>query len=295
MTTEHEFDRIARAWLSEGPTRIPDRAVDAALLEVHLTPQRRAWWPARRSTSMHPAIRLAAAAVFVLAVGVVAYNLPRGGQGTIPPPSPTPTVVPSPSPSPTPKTFSLTPATGVPVRVRLGAPDGWTSDSSFVMQKHGGARPDGMAIAVWLVSNIYGEGCQWEGTLADPPIGPTVDDLADALAGLTDREVTGPVDVRIGGYPGRELEMTIPDLPDFLACDEGQFRSWTDPFGSWRFHQGPLEHSRILILDVDGTRLVVFGRSWPGTSPADLAEMNGLLDSMQIESSSPSSTPATTP
>ena len=46
--SEHDFDRTARLWLEDGPTDMPDRALQAALDEIHVTQQRRAWWPARR-------------------------------------------------------------------------------------------------------------------------------------------------------------------------------------------------------------------------------------------------------
>ena len=280
---ELEFDRIARSWLLEGPTRLADRVVDAALDEVHLTSQRRAFWPARRRTPMPIYLRLAAAAALVVAVGLATWSLLPGGPGQVgPTPSPSPTIGPSPTPEATPTSLRLSPGSSSIVVV-MAALDGWVQPDTFVVQKHGGDQPDGMAIAAWLVKNVYREGCQWEGSLYDPQIETSPEALANALAALNDREVTAPVPVTIDGYSGYELEMTIPDL-DFATCDEAQFRTWIDPFDGPRFHQGPLEHSRILILDVDTTRLLVFGRSWPGTSPADLAEMNGLLDSMQIES-----------
>jgi hypothetical protein len=48
--------------------------------------------------------------------------------------------------------------------------------------------------------------------------------------------------------------------------------------------------------DVDGTRVLVFGRSFPDTSAADRAELNAILDSMQIEAiASPSASPSGAP
>ena len=39
--TDHNFDRIAELWLRDGPTEAPDRGLQAALDEVHVTRQRR--------------------------------------------------------------------------------------------------------------------------------------------------------------------------------------------------------------------------------------------------------------
>ena len=90
---ENEFDRTARAWLDDGPTRMSDRALLSALEEIHTTRQRRDWWPARRPTPVSIFAGVATAAVFVVAVGLVAINV-------VPSPSDRPSVGgPSPSPS----------------------------------------------------------------------------------------------------------------------------------------------------------------------------------------------------
>jgi hypothetical protein len=91
---ENEFDRAARAWLDDGPTRMSDRALASALQEIHTTRQRRAPWSAWRATPVSTFARMAAAAV-LLAVGVLAVNVvqrepdaPHVGGAS---PSPTPT------------------------------------------------------------------------------------------------------------------------------------------------------------------------------------------------------------
>ena len=96
---ENEFDRTARAWLEDGPTRMSDRAVLSALEEIHTTRQRRAWWPVRRATPVNIIIRAAIAAVLVVGVGLVAINvLPRQSDGSGV--GGEPTARPSPSASP---------------------------------------------------------------------------------------------------------------------------------------------------------------------------------------------------
>ncbi len=102
---ENEFDRTARAWLEDGPTRMSDRAVLSALEEIHTTRQRRAWWPARRATPVNIFVRAAIAAVLVVGVGLVAINvLPRqsdgSGVGGQPSASPSPSASAPPSPAP---------------------------------------------------------------------------------------------------------------------------------------------------------------------------------------------------
>jgi hypothetical protein len=103
---ENEFDRTARAWLEDGPTRLSDRAVLSALEEIHTTRQRRAWWPARRASPVSIFVRAAVAAVLVVGVGLVAINvLPRQPDGSgiggqpIASPSPSASLPPSPGQS----------------------------------------------------------------------------------------------------------------------------------------------------------------------------------------------------
>jgi hypothetical protein len=91
--TDNDFDRTARAWLEDGPSRISDRAVLSALEEIHTTRQRRAMWPAWRATPVSTFARLASAAVLVVAVGliatIVAQRQPDGSNvGASPSPTP---------------------------------------------------------------------------------------------------------------------------------------------------------------------------------------------------------------
>jgi len=299
--TSDDFGRTTREWLDEGPTRMSDRALEATLEEVHVTPQRRAWWPAKRLPEFPLWAR--AAAIVVLVLGAVAMGStlrPAGVAGPIGVPSPTAPATPTASPPPTATMSSIALTYGVqyPYRLHLTVPTTWSArDLEFVISKNGGDAPTGMAIGTWLVSNLYVDGCNWQAGLLDPPVGPTVDDLATAIAAFPDRDTTTPTDVTIDGFSGKELEMTVPDV-DFTSCDNAQFRSWVGPDDGIRFHEGPLERSRILILDIDGTRVLTFGRTFPETSAADRAELDAILDSMRIESlaaQSPSTSPSAAP
>lgn len=96
MTSERDFDRIARAWLEPGPNEAPDRAIAAALLAIESTPQVR-WslrWPTWRPRTMtRLTVLVALGGALLLLVG----GLLLGG-GTPPVPSPAPA---SSDPSPT--------------------------------------------------------------------------------------------------------------------------------------------------------------------------------------------------
>lgn len=85
------------------------------------------------------------------------------------------------------------------------------------------------------MTNLVDHGCR-DHSWADPPVGPSVNDLATALADLAPFGVTSPPkDVTIFGYSGKYLELTVPDLPvegdpgddrRFTGCEDGKLKSW---------------------------------------------------------------------
>ena len=97
MTDDRSFERAARSWLEIGPTEAPERAVEAAFLEIASTPQERDWHVPWRLPKMTPLARalVGVAAVAVLLVGGVIL-LPAM-TGTIGGPHATPTASPAPS------------------------------------------------------------------------------------------------------------------------------------------------------------------------------------------------------
>jgi hypothetical protein len=96
MTDDHDFDRLARAWLELSPDRAPERSVAAVLQAVEVTPQVRRWsrWLPGRDIQMTRLSLLTSAAV----VGLIAVS----GLLILNRPNPAITAVPSPSPRPTP-------------------------------------------------------------------------------------------------------------------------------------------------------------------------------------------------
>ena len=117
----------------------------------------------------------------------------------------------------------------------------------------------------------------WTETALEPPLGPTVDDLATALENQLTREATTS-DVTLDGYTGKLVKMTVPTDAVFTDCDSGEFRSWDG-----RYHQGPGQQDDVYILDVEGFRLVIDTLSYPGSSAADLEKLQQMLDTIQIE------------
>ncbi len=168
-----------------------------------------------------------------------------------------------------------------PLRVQYTvAADGW--EAWFGASKS--TRDDHVLVSVVTVTNLVRHGCR-DHSRADPPVGPTVDDLASALADLAPFRVTSPpTDVTIDGYRGKHLELTVPNV-DVGGCFRRELHSWFAPLndGAFRGYDGPGDIEEFWILDVEGSRLVVSIQRTPGMPAEDVAEARAILDSMRIE------------
>ena len=122
----------------------------------------------------------------------------------------------------------------------------------------------------WTVSKVAAEPCG-ETEYADP--GPTVGDLADALAALPVWETTPPVSRTIDGHRGVFMELNVPSTMP-TECDGG-LRSWIDVHGSSQ-GIGPGKTQLLWIVDVDGQRLMMVAGFFPGKggpTPQQVDEM----------------------
>jgi len=86
MTDDRSLERAARSWIETGPTRAPDRVVEAALHLITTTPQERglrALRPTWRSQTMNRIALFGATAAAFVAVGLGAMYLSDGQPGTV--------------------------------------------------------------------------------------------------------------------------------------------------------------------------------------------------------------------
>ena len=249
--------------------------------------------------------------VAAIVIGIVSGCGSSGPGATANPtlsPTPTPSSAPTPSPTPSikdvmklekfaplePGTYFIDPDSdpSTPLRVVYEVPfEGWSQwfgAVKFAGDVH-------VAINITTVVNLVRHGCR-DHSWADPPVGPSVDDLAVALAELAPFRVTSaPKNVTVYGYRGKYLELTVPDLraegDDFPGCVDGNLSSWVAPIdvaegegGAFHaYNAEPVEE--FWILDVDGTRLVIETTWSPASPPEDMAEMRAILDSIWIEPS----------
>ena len=292
MSTDREVTRIVRSWLEEGVNALPDRVLDAVLDQVPATPQRRPWWPTWRLPLMNTQIRIviAAAAVVVLAL-IVVNVLPKstgvGGPTAVPSPTPellTGVIVPM-----KPGTYLV--ADPFLVRATLTLPAGWEGGIPgpyFVALD----QPQGPgAVYFSIFTDVDADPCHAKGFLSPPP-GPTVDNLATALAGMPDVTATTPTAATLGGYQGKQLTLTAP--ASFAGCtltSDGSFEIWHLPLGATS-NMTPGQIDRVWILEVGGQRVVIDAPQTPGENATDIAAVQGVLDSIHLAPGSPAASAA---
>ena len=281
MTAERDVTRIVRSWLEDGVTRLPDRALDRVLDDLPATPQRRAWWPARRLPQMNTSIRIAMAVAAVVVLALIGVNLVPRTAGVGGPPS-TPLPTPSSTPAPTlPPSGQLAPGTYRSDFMTYTLPAGWSSYGGWGANKNDGNPPNGMFVAPWAsIATVYKDPCHWQTTAAK--VGPKVDDAVAALVAQKRGSIVTPGDVTIDGFHGKQIDLMVPLDVKIAVCDGGQYKSFTTASGGDRYNQGPGQHDLLDILDVNGRTLVIDRVFYPANTAADRAELQAIVDSIKI-------------
>lgn len=257
-----------------------------------------------------PARVAAAAVIGVLAIGGALYILEPGGSSVGGPgPTPTATISPTlrPSPTPSPSTpalheGALTAGTYVSrpfaqpgsdacysppqpgcidstdddaVRIALTVPDGWIGGAEGASPAAADpAAADGASLLFIRGASLFTDPCRNDGP-PDIPVGPTVDDFANAVAAHPLLEVTTPTAVTLAGYSGKYLELQVP--ADLTGC------AFYRPWEPWYYAQGPGERWHLWVLDVAGVRVVIQTMDHAGTSAQHRTELQAIVDSIQIQ------------
>ena len=164
--------------------------------------------PASATSNRRRLLMAAASVVAVIGVTGIALAINNTSSDDDQTPSPAvATVAPTTTVAPAMQTVRFA-VTGANIPVTFTVPDDWTLDEGN-HTAHQGSGIGEVGLKFDEVANIYADGCQW--VRLDPPVGPTVDDLAAAWANVPDYAATAAVDVNVDGYAGKQIEFTVPD------------------------------------------------------------------------------------
>jgi hypothetical protein len=292
MSSDRDVTRIVRSWLDEGVTALPDRVLDAVLDQVPATPQRRAWWPARRIFDMNKALVYGAVAATVVIVAILGITFLVPADLNVGDPVQSATATPTPTRPPTAPRGQLEPGTYRIAEFTRRAftvtvPSGWTHENEFLSTGTGTAESNafegnGVYVATWIVSHIYSDSCQWEGALREAR---SVAELTEALAEQTGHDTTGPAETQIGGYPATRLEFSVPSDFDITACDQQFMRLWPDagPDENFGLPIAIGQTATVYVVDIDGQALLVVAGQKESSAKAAVAELENVVASITFE------------
>ena len=130
------------------------------------------------------------------------------------------------------------------------------------------------AVTFQIVDNVVA-GCADQETaeLLEPPVGPSVDELATAISSLEGYEATAPVDITLSGFQGKEFTLSAVTHGCGATCATADRTTG----------MGTGEINLLRILDVDGVRALITEAYHPDTPEADIAAVEHVMDSVQIE------------
>ena len=164
------------------------------------------------------------------------------------------------------------------IRFTFELPDGWAGIFGTLFRADMANEPPGGAgFTFSRGGQLYSSLCPPESAIPDIPVGPSVDDFVTALVDHPLLDATDPVDVTLGGYSGRYLELQLPS--DVTACHHFVWQPGI-------YAQGPDHLWHIWVLDVDGVRVVIRADTYPGTAPEVLAQIEAIMQSLRIDSAS---------
>jgi hypothetical protein len=249
---------------------------------------------------MNPAVKFGLAAAAVLVIALAGYNLLPGvfGPGG---PSLAPTLEPT--------TASTTGPTASPVSSRppivqpgvvapgtytivsdsntlfaITVPAGWSYDGG-ALSKGDAFFGNGVAFAPWIVTHVYGDSCNWDGTLREAG---SKDELVALLRSVKPfRNPEGP-DTLLGsapdGYPAAFLQFSLAADADISGCDEGFARLWADVGGSesggMPIHVG---HTiNVWVLETNGKPTAMVAIQNDDSEPAAITELLQMVASIRI-------------
>ena len=295
------MDELLDTWMDLGPTVAPSRIAEATRAEIRTTHQRRAtWWPpAWRLRTMNSTTRLLTAAA------AVALLIAIGGFAVLNAPSVIPDTDGSPTPSASPtSTFRLQLSRSAPFKLQAGpyavdltfeapftltVPKDWTGlehKSGFVLliktwhAGQFGRVPNLALLGLYKVNGAFANPCSDPAPLDPAPVG--VDGFVSAIRHEVGVDASPATSTTIGGLPARTFDLTT--TIDYDNCPN-------QPASLWTFHDVGTHvdnenntggRSRIWLVDVHGTLILINAELTDRATDADADELYQMVDSIEF-------------
>jgi len=182
-----------------------------------------------------------------------------------------------------PGTYYIGDSSGTGVsRLTFTVPAGWTA--ADIVAKDPGT-PGEVMFTTWVVTDVFPDACKWsESSIVDA--GTTPEALMTALAAQKSRTASAVTDTTVAGYPAKQIVLTVAPTLRTSTCTDGNLRYWPGPGPD--FHSGlccnPSGNVDVVTgVNVNGKRMVIVARHYPGSSSQSLAELGSIVDSIQLQ------------
>jgi TolB protein len=271
MTDDRSLERAARSWIEAGPSRAPDRVIDAALLRIETTTQERDLGIPWRLSNMITPVRVAAAAVIgVLAIGGAIY-LGGSGQSDVAGPAPSHTPTPSASPS----------------AAAIRPPANYSSLPGWIVFEYAGKAPDGTTPAnvdyprsIWL-AHADGTGLH-ELAPGLPAPGKISPDISPDGSHVIFSAYDAPVQVWEASIDGGDPELLSTDCSGVPAECMDADPSYSADGKRIAFVRATETSSAIAIRDLTSGAVTILDSTQVSSSDVWLAQPSWSPDGTQI-------------
>ncbi len=166
-------------------------------------------------------------------------------------------------------------------------PGDWTVQYGHVYARNADEGDEFGFYAV-AVDEIFADACRGEGGRTKT-VGPEVEDLVTALLGQRGgARKSEPVRTTLGGYSATRVDLRIPRQVDLDRCQMAEYgfsgmQVWYSEPTDKYFVLLPDAVASVYVVDVDGERQVFLTQVGNPRSATDRAELQSVLDSIQIE------------
>jgi hypothetical protein len=170
---------------------------------------------------------------------------------------------------------------------RVTFPAGWTVQYEHVYAQHSD-QPDEFGFYAVVVDEIFTDACRGEGGTTQA-VGPGVDALITALLDQKGGALkTNVTDTIFGGYPATRIDLRIPKHADLDRCQMAEYgfaglQVWYSEPADKYFVLLPGGVATVYVVDVEGERQVFLTQVGNPHSQTDLAELQTVLESIEIE------------
>ena len=312
MTHERDIERLLDAWFSDGPTKTPDRVMDAVADRIGRQPQRPAWRLTWRHTPLNAYLRPLAAVAAVILVGLVGFNLTGGFRFGSDVAGPGPTAAPSPSPTPSLAAPSPTSSSAAYACDQdrpcsgLLAPGDHTSGSFIIPftfttpadwvnrvdinRSYKINTPAGIATSIQVMTNVaimdQTPTCEAK---VKAGVGTSVQAIVDYLTAHPGLSATDPTPVSVGGFTGESVDFGVAQswrtmCPGDSITPSVKLLTDTGTPPARAVGYGPDDRVRWIILDVGGKTVIIelLGLSYSTSFKDGVAEAEKIVDTIRF-------------